>query len=565
MFILRNFNFFYKYQVNQYNQNLEEQSLFLCRYVSFMAYFSMQTSAWLLTAISIDRYLIVTNLNWKQKYSRSLRFNLGVILAMVFSIALINLPVVFLNGNVKYPSDPRKRIRIECYTSSYVVFWQRFTLLLECLFPLLLMILFNYLLIKRTYKSSTKLIKGNKSRTRATPNQPVNLTPSASNLAQKNFNRRMSVASNISGVDAKNNSYYEISSTFDSKQQSKSAATPTNNRFEPCCSSTNLTDCAKQTNNTNTTTATTQPNSDNKLIVPVHSFKISTLGAGSSPKSDENETKLSLYLRSKRQLEKDHEKFENMVNSISCSFSNLDFLQRKIIHGGSQKSHDAKAISGSPNNNTNSANKLYVSSNLRLNSQSLLNIGDSATQPSPSSYSNYSHRISFSEPRTPQTEATGVQTDHMDRGEVKRRRRFNSSRRNRRIVLMLSLLTLSFALSTVPSAVFYTFFRPIVNDKPYKRLLSMSFNLIRHLSHTFNFIIYFTFSTIIKQQLNEIFNQTKLRQLSFVCVCVTLLKYACCCCLFAFSPFSKYFNQSVKSNAQQGKNYLFQNNSLPHL
>lgn len=71
---------------------------------------------------------------------------------------------------------------------------------------------------------------------------------------------------------------------------------------------------------------------------------------------------------------------------------------------------------------------------------------------------------------------------------------------------MLSLLTLSFAVSTLPSAIFYTFFRPMLNDKPYKRLLSMSFNLVRHLSHAFNFIIYFTSSSVIKQQLAETFS-----------------------------------------------------------
>lgn len=71
---------------------------------------------------------------------------------------------------------------------------------------------------------------------------------------------------------------------------------------------------------------------------------------------------------------------------------------------------------------------------------------------------------------------------------------------------MLSLLTLSFAVSTLPSAIFYTFFRSMLNDKPYKRLLSLSFNLIRHLSHAFNFIIYFTSSSVIKQQLAETFS-----------------------------------------------------------
>jgi len=79
-----------------------------------------------------------------------------------------------------------------------------------------------------------------------------------------------------------------------------------------------------------------------------------------------------------------------------------------------------------------------------------------------------------------------------------------SNNRNRKIVQVLILLTLSFTISTLPSSLFYSYFRPIFNDKPYRRLLTNSFNLLRHLSHTFNFIIYFTSSSIIKQQLKDI-------------------------------------------------------------
>lgn len=81
--------------------------------------------------------------------------------------------------------------------------------------------------------------------------------------------------------------------------------------------------------------------------------------------------------------------------------------------------------------------------------------------------------------------------------------------RNRRIVVMLTLLTISFAVSTLPSAAYYSFFRPLVADKPYRRIFSNSFTLLRHLSHAFNFIIYFTTSSIIKQQLHEIISDIK--------------------------------------------------------
>lgn len=118
-----------------------------------MAYFSMQTSAWILTAISIDRYLIVTNHNWKQKYSRSIKYNLIFIGVIVSTFALVNSPVTVFNGA---PSK-RKNVKVECYSTWFMEFWQKFSLLFECIFPLALMIIFNYLLIKRTLKSSTKL------------------------------------------------------------------------------------------------------------------------------------------------------------------------------------------------------------------------------------------------------------------------------------------------------------------------------------------------------------------------------------------------------------------------
>lgn len=92
---------------------------------------------------------------------------------------------------------------------------------------------------------------------------------------------------------------------------------------------------------------------------------------------------------------------------------------------------------------------------------------------------------------------------------------------------MLSLLTISFAVSTLPSAIFYTFFRSMLNDKPYKRLFTISFNLIRHLSHAFNFIIYFTSSSVIKQQLSETFSS-----LSFANLHYFYYNYITCCGCF---------------------------------
>ena len=160
----RNFNFFYKYQINALHENLENQSLFWCRYISFMANFSIQSSAWILAIITIDRYLIVSNqFNWKQKFAKNIKFNLTVIITVIGFFALINLPPALMNGKIVFlykntsSSGLMSRNRTECYSTDFYRLWQNVSVLIECIFPLVLMILFNGLLINRTYKSSVKL------------------------------------------------------------------------------------------------------------------------------------------------------------------------------------------------------------------------------------------------------------------------------------------------------------------------------------------------------------------------------------------------------------------------
>ena len=130
-----------------------------------MAYFTMEASAWILAIITIDRYLILVNNKWKQKCSRNIKFNLLIIVLVLFVIFLINLPVAFLNGRVLLFKPFNftdnlllaSRKKVECYSTKFIKIYQYLALLLECVLPLTLMITFNYLLIKKTYKSTTKL------------------------------------------------------------------------------------------------------------------------------------------------------------------------------------------------------------------------------------------------------------------------------------------------------------------------------------------------------------------------------------------------------------------------
>ena len=135
-----------------------------------MAHFSMQTSAWILAIISVDRYLIITNSQWKQKFSKNIKFNLGVIFIVCLIIAALNVPAALLNGsytpvsiNFNETSNQlglrrTSKRKVTCYSNwFYLHIWQYFALVFECVLPLALMIIFNSLLIHKTYESSIKL------------------------------------------------------------------------------------------------------------------------------------------------------------------------------------------------------------------------------------------------------------------------------------------------------------------------------------------------------------------------------------------------------------------------
>jgi hypothetical protein len=142
----------------------------MCRYVSFMAYVSLQSSAWILAFICVDRYLILTNINWKRKISKSMKHTLLFLSILFMIIGGLNFPILFLNGEEKlvainesidinststnfinYVSE------IQCYNTNYMHFWQQTILYNECLIPLAIMIIFNSLLIVKTNTSYAKL------------------------------------------------------------------------------------------------------------------------------------------------------------------------------------------------------------------------------------------------------------------------------------------------------------------------------------------------------------------------------------------------------------------------
>lgn len=478
-----------------------------------MAYFSMQTSAWILTIISIDRYLIITNYYWKQKFSRNIKFSIIIIVTVILIIALINFPTVFLNGkvnnyiniksfsnstpapnskktaNVLLSRDITIRKKVECYTSDYIIFWQKFSLLLECLFPLILMIVFNLLLINRTYKSSINLQKKSKE-------------------AAAHLPKVSSIASNQSPANSTNlktsTSCYDLAYLDQS-----SSAKPENSN----------------------TAAFNRPKSKLNCL---SSFRIPCLTKKNDFKNSPNpnpsvkhkkKSNLASSKRKNKRLDSYIEE-ETTINDYSTTVNN----KINELSSAANSAHDC---------NESLANLEFLKYSYSVNKFSLLYKEPTSSSFAVATTSFNQLNNSLSNTLNETTEAKyssgggggGETNRHATRHATTRSsdRKINSLR-NRRIVLMLSLLTLSFTLSTLPSSVFYTFLRPIINDKPYKRLLTMSFNLLRHLSHAFNFIIYFTSSSVIKQQLKETIREFKKKKVSVSC-CLKFSKYWCCCFL----------------------------------
>ncbi len=75
----------------------------LCRFVSFMAFSSLQISSWLLTLVTFDRLMLVYSVNWKATMYKT-KVTICVITLIVTLILLFNSHLLFLNGYVVGPS-----------------------------------------------------------------------------------------------------------------------------------------------------------------------------------------------------------------------------------------------------------------------------------------------------------------------------------------------------------------------------------------------------------------------------------------------------------------------------
>ena len=455
-----------------------------------MAHFTMQTSAWILTIISIDRYFIIISTYWKQKFSKNFKFNLAVIISIILFFVSINLPVALLNGeeNKSYKTEvlrnPGAR-KVECYKTEFFKLWEKITLVLECILPLILMILFNGLLINKTYKSSVKLTTHEHNKKDENNKLLKSVSMSNNILPTKNYTTDTTDRKNIikiagSCCDLGNmeSSLFNQASMPDTGSISKlSTALIKKQQF----SSANKLDDFDDQN-------FSRKNIRFKNDCPPQAFKNKSLNTLEVLEQTSHSLPYLAEQKKNEPNDSQHITLNTSKNNFqfneSQSFLNIDKLH---VNTELMPSSLLNTIEGISNSNiNNSCTNINNNNVIKQNTKIVLN----------NNFNNTKNIISLMDTK-----------------------KGHSHLRNRRIVLMLTLLMISFTVSTLPSSMFYTFLRPILSEKPYRRLLSMNFNILRHLSHSFNFVIYFTSSSIIKQQLKETLKEIrKMKVYKFLCV-----------------------------------------------
>ena len=171
-----------------YGINIEDINLFTCRFFTFLQFFSQQSSAFLMSLVSIDRYkstsLISTSSGTRQSFG-TIKSAIKWSFLICLSIAIINSHFLFLNGFYNSPTLRNQTITsfingtevnvtlesafmepgVNCYyyvSRNFKItndLWNYVNLFFYCLIPGGFTVIFNILLITKTtkYKNCTKM------------------------------------------------------------------------------------------------------------------------------------------------------------------------------------------------------------------------------------------------------------------------------------------------------------------------------------------------------------------------------------------------------------------------
>jgi hypothetical protein len=139
-------------------KNLEQHSLFVCKLVSYSAYFLLQCAAWFKTLATFARYLSLSNVWTIRKYLSKPIVIHRLCWMTIILIGLINLPIWFINGKrVSFIDNYNNtKIQIKCYQSIFFQYWEIVHLLFYNFIPFTLMILCNLSIIRHVHESQRR-------------------------------------------------------------------------------------------------------------------------------------------------------------------------------------------------------------------------------------------------------------------------------------------------------------------------------------------------------------------------------------------------------------------------
>lgn len=136
-------------------KNLEQHSWFVCKLLSYGAYFSLQSAAWLKTLATLTR-CVSLHQDWSiRKFLSNAKTIRRIVFLTIFSIGLINAPIFFVPTELSTfnHSENQTSIVVQCYQRNFFRFWETVHLFLYNLLPFVSMILCNISIIRHVDRS----------------------------------------------------------------------------------------------------------------------------------------------------------------------------------------------------------------------------------------------------------------------------------------------------------------------------------------------------------------------------------------------------------------------------
>ncbi|CAF0944227.1 unnamed protein product [Adineta steineri] len=135
-------------------KNLEEYSVLICRFLSYLAFSTLQTSSWVLAFGSFNRYLLIKKLSHFEFICKR-PYTIAICLFFTCLFFFSNMHILFMNG---YRSSSG---RVTCYGNlrfpSYMVLYQRLHLFIYSLLPSFILFILNTLLMRIIFASKKRL------------------------------------------------------------------------------------------------------------------------------------------------------------------------------------------------------------------------------------------------------------------------------------------------------------------------------------------------------------------------------------------------------------------------